>query len=295
MLPDKCDVGIVVALAEEFRELQRQFADQWKPLYDEETATDYYLFTSEGPAGDVSYSCVTTFAGSMGPAKAALLTEKLRTRWRVGVLVSVGIAGALDDDVRLGDVIAASVADSYLERAKAVDAPGGDGFAFDLAGEPFRSSRALVDACAHLEFAHPDLFARWRQACQSLVNGLPAEQLTALRAAGLLAELPALVHGHVACGSSVGASVAFKRWLKKRDRSYLTLDMESSGVLLAVYEAARTTEGLVLRGVSDFADERKAEFDRIGRGELRRIAMHNALQFLWSLMKAGRLPRAETG
>jgi nucleoside phosphorylase len=293
MLPDMCDVGIVVALPEEFRELQRQLAERWKPLYDDETATDYYLFTSDGPEGAGPYSCVTTFAGSMGPAKAALLTEKLRTRWRVRVLVNVGIAGALDDDVRLGDVVAGSVADNYLERAKAVDAPGGDGFAFDLAGEPFRSTRALVDACAHLEFAHPDLFAEWRQACQAFLNGLPAEQLAALRAAGFLAALPIFAHGHVACGPSVGASVVFKRWLKKRDRSYLTLDMESGGVLMAVYEAARVTEGLVLRGVSDFADERKTELDRIGRGELRRSAMHNALQFLWSLMRAGRLPRAK--
>ena len=177
----------------------------------------------------------------MGPARAALLTEKLRTRWRVRVLVNVGIAGALDDDVRLGDVVAGSVADNYLERAKAVDTPGGDGFVFDLSGEPFRSSRALVDACANLEFAHPGLFAQWRQVCESFLKGQSAEQLPALRAAGFLAALPAFTHGHVACGPSVGASVAFKRWLKKRDRSYLTLDMESGGVLMAVYEAARAT------------------------------------------------------
>jgi nucleoside phosphorylase len=295
MPQDFCDVGIVVALPEEFRELQRQLADRWMPLYDNETATDYYVFMTEGPEGTDSYSCVTTFAGSMGPTKAALLTERLRTRWRVKALVNVGIAGAIDDDVRLGDVVAYSLADNYLERAKAIDTPESDGFTFDLAGEPFRSSRALVDACAHMEFANASLFTAWRRDCESFQNELLGDQLAALRAAKLMADLPVFTHGHGACGPSVGASLAFKRWLKKRDRSYLTLDMESGGVLQAVYDAGRATEGLVLRGVSDFADKRKTELDRIGRGDLRRCAMHNALQFLWVLMKTGRLPRTEEG
>jgi nucleoside phosphorylase len=293
ILPDACDVGIVVALPDEFRELQRQLADRWEPIYDKDTGTYYYLFSIEGPEKTIPYSCVTTFAGSMGAAKAALLTEKLRTRWRVPVLVNIGIAGALDDDVRLGDVVVGSIADNYMERAKAVDALGGDGFVFDLAGESFRSSRGLVDACAHLEFAHPAVFEHWRQACQSVLSDVPNEKIATLRAANLLMEAPALISGHVACGPSVGASLAFKRWLKERDRSYLTLDMESGAVLLAVYEAARSTDGLVLRGVSDFADERKTELDKIGKGEIRRLAMHNAVQFLWSLMRTGRLPRAD--
>lgn len=292
MLQDICDVGVVVALPEEFRELQRQLADRWKPLYDKATATEYYLFTIEGPVGTAPYSCVTTFAGSMGPTKAALLTEKLRTRWKVGAIVNVGIAGALNEDVKIGDVVVGALADNYLERAKAIEVQGEDGFAFELAGEPFRSSRALLDACMHMEFAQSDLFAMWQQAGKLFLHALTSEKLTALREAKLLAGFPMLLHGHVACGTSVGASIAFKRWLKKRDRSYLAIDMESGGVLLAVYEAARATEGLVLRGISDFADERKAELDRIGKGDFRRYAMHNALQFLWILMRAGRLPRS---
>jgi nucleoside phosphorylase len=294
ILPDSCDVGLVVALPEEFRELQRQLATRWRPIYDNESGTDYYLFEGPAPEGYAAYDCVTTFAGSMGPTKAALLTERLRTRWGVRVIVNVGIAGALDDDVRIGDVVAASVADNYLERSKAVDASGTDGFEFRLAGESFRPTRVLVDACAHFEFAHSTLFARWLELCQVFLAGaVQPEQLAALRAANLLAEHPASIQGHVACGPAVGASLGFKRWLKGRDRSYLTLDMESGGVLWAVYDAARAVDGLVLRGVSDYADERKAELDRIGRGDLRRYAMHNALQFFWALMAAGRLPRAE--
>jgi len=46
-----------------------------------------------------------------------------------------------------------------------------------------------------------------------------------------------------------------------------------------------------VRGVSDFADDRKAALDQIGDGRLRRYAMENATDFLWSLMEAGVLRR----
>ena len=93
----------------------------------------------------------------------------------------------------------------------------------------------------------------------------------------------------------MGGSVAFKTWLKHRDRSYLALEMESMGVLSAIYKATPATGSLVLRGVSDYGDERKKELDAIGKGSLRQYAMHNALQLLWKLMELGVLPWAMEG
>ena len=50
---------------------------------------------------------------------------------------------------------------------------------------------------------------------------------------------------------------------------------------------------LVLRGISDFGDDRKKELDAIGAGDLRRYAMGNAVRFLWGLLDAEERPRAD--
>jgi hypothetical protein len=48
---------------------------------------------------------------------------------------------------------------------------------------------------------------------------------------------------------------------------------------------------LVIRGISDYGDERKQEFDTVGEGAVRRYAMHNATHLLWTLLEAGGLPK----
>jgi len=97
----------------------------------------------------------------------------------------------------------------------------------------------------------------------------------------------------VACGPIVGAATAFADWLKQQNRQFLALEMESGGVLAAVFEAADPARMLVLRGVSDYGDERKADLDQTAGGAFRRVAMNNAIGMLDSLLAAGCLPRAE--
>ena len=164
-LPEACDVGIIVALDEEFRELSRELGRQLKPYRDEESEQYFYLFNYPSRDGSSPYSCVATFVGEMGPTAAALFTEKLRTRWRVKTIVNVGIAAGLDTDVKLGDVIAVSLADGYLERSKATRTADGSGFCFELSGEPFRPSHQLLESCGNFEFAHFAHHAAWQQIC----------------------------------------------------------------------------------------------------------------------------------
>ena len=91
----------------------------------------------------------------------------------------------------------------------------------------------------------------------------------------------------------MAAAKSFVRWVKRKDRKCLALDMESGGVLAAIYEKAGPARSLVLRGISDYGDDRKQELDRIGEGGLRRYAMCNAIRLLWRLLGVGALPRAE--
>ena len=99
-----------------------------------------------------------------------------------------------------------------------------------------------------------------------------------------------MVDGHLASGPTVGAAPAFKDWLKTRDRKYLALEMETGGLMAAVYEQADPKRTLILRGISDDGDEHKEELDKMGEGAFRRYAMHNAIQLLWRFFDAGILP-----
>ena len=81
----------------------------------------------------------------------------------------------------------------------------------------------------------------------------------------------------------VGRTTFFVDWLKnRRDRKYLALEMESAGIMTAAH--TRATSTLIIRGISDYCDDRKKELDKIGNGVLRRYAMSNAIALLWTLI-----------
>jgi hypothetical protein len=62
-------------------------------------------------------------------------------------------------------------------------------------------------------------------------------------------------------------------------------------MLKAVHKTTPETSALVLRGISDSSDERKAELDAMNAGSLRAYAMANAVELLWLFMKLGALPK----
>jgi nucleoside phosphorylase len=289
---NKVDVGIVVALEEEFRELVGQLAAPPRPALDEDTGRSFYLF--ERPSGDPKrpYRCVATFIGEMGHPKAALVTEKLVSSWAPATVAMLGIAGGIDKDVSVGDAVVAAVVDSYAERAKAVAGKGRRGFNLEFAGEVYRCSPDLINKLRHFEFSTPKTHQRWLEGCSERLEALiPEAKRTPLMAGKLLRPTAAVKVGHLASGPIVGTAQPFIDWLKKRDRSYLALEMEAGGLMAAVSEKADARRTLILRGISDYADERKAELDKLGDGILRRYAMQNVIRLLWALLESDTLPR----
>jgi len=73
----------------------------------------------------------------------------------------------------------------------------------------------------------------------------------------------------------------FAQWLKKTfDRKFVAVEMESAGFMNAAYEFGEEARVIVIRGISDSADAKKKELDKLGSGVLRRLAMSNALRAL---------------
>jgi nucleoside phosphorylase len=272
------DVGIIVALREEFKELFKQLPSP-QALKDEETGITDYLF-NWGKAS--AYQCAATFVGDMGPEKAALATERFIKRRQPKTVVMLGIAGGMNKDVKLGDVVVVTTANNYLYRGKAV--ANGESFTFEVGGDTYRCSDNVVREVQDLEFAHSQLYQEWQEEAQKRKEAdLNPEQLQEQ----WIRKNPQYVTGAIASSSVVGAAQSFTEWLKQSNRNYLAIEMEGAGMLSAVYSHADPKKTLILRGISDFADERKQELDRIGTGGIRRYAMNNAISLLWKLIEAG--------
>jgi nucleoside phosphorylase len=291
--PDnKVEVGIVVALEEEFRDLYGQLAVPARPVPDEDTGRSFYLF--EHPSSDPQrpYRCAATLIGQMGHPTAALATDSLLRRWNPRTVVMVGLAGGISRDVRVGDVVAAEVVDSYLDRSKAVPSKEAGRFEFELAGEPYRPSSNLTNKLKNFEFTCPEAYECWRNRCSAhLETLLDAELRDQLLAKELLRPTIALKTGHMASGPVVGAAKPFLDWLRSRNRAYLALEMEAAGFRAAISERADPQNCLVLRGICDYGDQRKKKLDKVRDGAFRRYAMQNVIRLLWALLERDALPR----
>ena len=286
----ECDVGILVALREEFRELIAAIGSNYVVDRDKETANTYYVF--DHPHGrPEARRCVATMIGEMGPDKAVLLGERFIAKWKPDVLVVVGIAASLSSDLCVGDVCLAVQVDSYLEAGKAENKNGdsdAEDFVLKPGGAAYRVNKGMVEDVRNLEFAEPRIFEAWQQRGQQrLGKAIATDVRERLVAAGLARAAPVLEDCYLASGPVVGAGSAFVSWILRRDRRYKALDMESGGAMIAAAERAVPQRMVVVRGISDFGDERKTQLDKVGDGALRRYAMQNAIDFVFALVENG--------
>lgn len=284
------DLGLIIPLKEELRELQDVLKVPAEAVRDEELSEYYYraaLPCAVGPA----YSVVWTMIGDMGPHHAAVATERMVRRWDPAILMMVGIAASLDKECLVGDVVIATQIDAYLENAKAVP-KGGEKYSFERSGEVYRGPRDLIQMVRNFEFAHATEYQAWRTACET--NGaavLGEREFRELVNQGVIRDRALFVEGHLASGSIVAASTAFASWLRDRDRKVCALEMEAGGLMVASFERKDPVKTLVVRGLSDCGDERKAQMEGGHQLGLRKLAMRNVASLVSALVSAGVLPR----
>lgn len=276
-------VAVLIAKKEEFRAFA-PLMGAYQPIDDPDTGKSVYTFRLQGTSGQ-PILVVALFAGGMGTDRSSLWAQRLNADWQPSILVNIGIAGGIHEDVRLGDVVVATQVENYIADAKAVPATTAEQFHFELAGDAFKTDPILASKLQNLEFSHVQVFSEWQKAGADASLEISEQQRTDLLRKDFLREKPTLEEGHIASGPIVGAAEAFVKWLKGRgDRSFLALEMESAGPALAIHEGGAHTRYLVIRGISDFGDERKKELDEIGKGGIRRLAMQNATRLLTTLL-----------
>jgi len=269
------DLGLLIPLREEF-DRAREVFEFGAPVND----GAYYLHPFTVPGTGLRGLALVLF--EMGLTGSAVATTRLLDRFEFGVLAVVGIAGALEPDLRLGDVVIASSVDEYLVAAKAT-AAGSGRYNFEVAGASWTASSDLVTYAHNFRYLG-DGFGAWQR-----------------RAAGRLPEASELARPEpdyqvapVASGDVVGADEAFAKWLRQHNRLRAALEMEAGGAARAVYRSGQT-DLLVVRGISDFANKSKKDLDdAVGsgadRGAWRRYAALNAFDLLGALVTNPEFP-----
>jgi nucleoside phosphorylase len=267
------DVAIIIPLMEEFYVLEALC-----PAVYSESHDAIYYHTLKIAASD--YRVVAVVIGEMGPTPASHITEKVLGHIETKVVVLLGLGGALDKDLKLGDVVVASEVNEFLASSKVV--PQGDSFKFEYSGRHWQTPFALTQLLGNFNFVAKELYDTWRGNVTRFRGTLKLspEKLTFTR------DLPTLAIGHIASGNSVGASKAYAIELHGIDRKFQALEMEAAGVLTATQGREVPVKTIILRGISDFSDERKRELDQVGNGVWRRYAMYGAATLLLTLLKA---------
>jgi nucleoside phosphorylase len=281
------DVAILFALEEESNCLEPFLKEQPRSERDDKSGRAFQLF-SVCPSDDYTYKCVTTFVGSMGAQDAGHVTALLLRRYSPRTIVLVGIAGSLDSDILVGDVVVAETIEDYFQDGRVEDGR------FAAAGRVYRPHTRLMNVARHLRKTHPVVWQRLREqsstdAADAVCTMKNPETVSALIRGGGLK----IAVGHIASGPVVGTARSFASWLKTLDRKFLALEMESAGVMNAIYQCAGDERALIVRGISDLSDERKKQLDTAGSGVFRGLAMRNALRLIMALFESGAFEHRE--
>lgn len=285
------DIGIIIALEEEFNVFFPTIAKIQCPESDPEHGLSFYRFAVSTKASAIqSYHCVSSLLGRMGPTTAMAVTQRMIDLYHPHTIVVLGIAASIHSDVRLGDVIVADSVDSYIERGKINEQV--NAFPLALSGQVYQCSGDLLHRLHSFKYQHQLVYEQWRRSSTRFWQKCLAKSpQSSLMPMGDLQLPVTYIIGPLASGPLVVASSSFKELLLQRNRSLLGIEMEASGVLAVLNQTTNQRRVLVLRGVSDFGDERKTDLDRIQDGVLRQFAMYNAVQLFWKLLETGVFPR----
>jgi nucleoside phosphorylase len=281
---ESCDLLVLVALEEEFEELYQLFPNM-ESVPDPEHGGSDFIFTVQGINEPIR--TVARLVGGMGIAEAQLAADRALTRWRPGLIINIGIAASLHEDTKLGDVLIADQVDAYDANLKAVSSEE-SGWELQHRGAVFHGEHALLQIIKQFRFTHPTQHRAWCDQGASLLDAIvPRDKVSELKDTGAIRENPTLHVGHLASGSVVGAATGFTSFLKLRDATIQVLEMEAAGMARAAVKRTQQVPWLIIRGVSDFGDERKSEMDATGVGSLRRLAMRNATNLMLSIVQIG--------
>jgi nucleoside phosphorylase len=275
------DLGLIIPTREEF-DYVRGFVHLTPVRGD----TNDFWYEFMIPGGRLGVAHVLFDMGLTATTAAA---SRLLATFDPEVLAVVGIGGALNGDLRLGDVVVGSVIQEYLKAARTAQG-GNDSTTFEPAGDGWPLAERLRTFTNHFQYFAEAAYASWVSLARA--RGVEAE-LPFATTPGARRE-PSYFVGTIVSGDVVVNDPAFRDWLLSHDRKRAVIEMEGAGAARAVKEYDKDVALLVLRGISDFADGRKGDLDAAVAGQevkvWRRYAALNAIDLLVTFLASPDFP-----
>lgn len=233
------DLAIITALKTPELDAVLALPWGWTPVDQLGDATHYSAGTFVRRDGSIG-RVVAARAPRMGMPATSAVAMKLGLRFRPRFMAMVGICAGHKKATDLGDIVAANPTWDYGSgKHTRVD----DHDVFEPAAFPFPLSTRVRGLLEQFEGEH-EAFAMMRSSFQ---GNKPAG-------------VPKLHMGPFASGAAVVARAAMMDEVRDQNRKLLAIDMEAYGLASAATELpAPQPDFLVLKGVSDFADEEKGD------------------------------------
>jgi adenosylhomocysteine nucleosidase len=218
------DTAILVALPSEQSALSREIKTVGQPV---ELAV--HKISIGYRKGEKLY-IARTGAGNLN---AAMVTQALLTRYKIDRVISIGVAGSLNEQWAVGDIF---IATDVVNHQEGKETPGG----FETAGKPevrIQNSEEYRRKCEALQSNAVEI------ARIALTNEIPRQ----VRNDGHTVR-----EGRLVSGDSFIASTAKRKWLRETFQAD-AVDMVSAGIARVC--GANGVPYVIVRALSDNADE----------------------------------------
>ena len=281
------DFALVTGMKEEFDEL-RKHLPPLVPISDNPSEI-WYRTTMSSKDNTKRYSVIIGYQSQMGGLEAALLTEAVIKKWQPSYIILTGIAGSLHESVKLGHIIVAQQV-FYYDMGKAA---AENKIQYRPQGYP-----CSVTLIRQAELISSGKFNWLQEAVKSakskakkLKKKDPEKNAPVIDA--LNAHQPRVHFGTVASGSLVIASKEKKDELRSLHGKIIGCEMEGAGVMHAAFYRETPTNAIVVKSISDNADEQKTQTD--DQGTWRQMALENSSRFVAELITSNYFRALNTG
>ena len=232
-----------------------------------------------------------TVLNVMSNQTSAMITERCILYLNPRLVIGIGIAGSLDDEVKLADIVISKSVCSYISEAKTVDSEddekGHKRYIIKTnGGEHVFNPR--LDFISYFEgFNQSQVFSEKIHTENATDRG-NYNLVTRTQNDGKEAEIayatPKVHVGGIASGPFVVASNEFRLEVKEGGlRKYVAVEMEGAGIARACqkrFGVQGAIDFLLFRGISDFSDSRKNILENNSKGKWIELAVRNTARIL---------------
>ena len=216
----------------------------------------------------------------MGKMHATNAANFLLGQYDLGLLVCLGIAGSLSDDMRLSFVCYSGKVADVLDNNKVTDIEDEEASDTEFSPTHYDTPENFTQALGFMR-TQPALrptYLQWQRDREEIAHAAISSEVPAPGEKTERIGKPETLSGVIACGM-VSKSEIYNKKLRKIDRALLAVETESGGVF-AQARYHDNVPAMTIRGISDYADKDKKKLEHASKGAVRGLAASNAASFL---------------